>query len=1258
MAYRKFLSLLLSIMMLLAFPFSSALADAENDPTGSTDSGTIPDLAASSVYDGQGRSCDLPEGLTINLPPEFSEPMWFGMAAEDSEFTSQYGLEPVKQAYEEQGLALWGDAPAVGQDNGQLFFIGVNIGDAPSDISESTFLSTIARYDAPEEGPEFLEILGQGLVRVGDIDVYKTYASMGVCFVENGETHARYTLRIYKYSMITESGKLFEIEIQVYSDPQNLGEAIPFTDEDLAHLDYLESYIIGSIQLEGKTVSIDAAPFALGGTEIITSVDRGDGRSFALPEGLTLMLPPEFEQPLWIGMSEDASDLTREYGLEPIMQMYEENGVILQCNAPPVGADDGQVFYVLASVKDAPSDASESTFISLFQKMLEPENEGSSQEIVEKGVIHVGDIDIYKLCSNISIDYESEEGHFKYKIRTCEYYFVTESGKLFSIELSIYTDPFNKGDAIPFTEEDLAHLDYLESYIIGSVQYDGKTVSIDAEPYPMTQNGSSGQEGGNTPSDTTNTNTTPSNSGSSSSSRNFFKSFTGFSFPLWILAAALVAVLIAGAKVSRRREWQEEPFSLDSSKAIQGFAAVCIILHHLSQDLLKEAGPFEFLSGCGVLFVGIFFFFSGYGLYTSLKTKKDYLKGFLKKRFITILIPFYMCIAVFTIASCICGTKYKALDLLKVLSGWSLINNHMWYIVEIAILYLAFFLIYKLIRNRTAATVVMSVFVLAMMGGSLYLCHGKDMSCAYWFMGEWWYNASLLFIVGILVSKHQDGLRKIARKAYVVLLPLFGILTAVFGWITKRFLEKYSYWSEIPGKDPRYLDKLRCLSVQVPFILCFVLFVLLVMMKVRFGNPVLKFLGAISLELYLIHNLFLKGLRDGTIFRVSSPSMYILLTILMAIGAATIISGVDKYLIGLLNGKKAQNGSADGQKDTALAQDSASAQANSAFATTGIASSRNHAIDLMRLVMAFLVVTIHYPFAGKAGNVFITFGKTAVPFFLVVCGYMLYRDSIKETMTRLVKQTRRILIFFLASNLFYAAAVALYDKVVEGKVNMRPYFTSKAMKDFLLYNFSPFSEHLWYLGSLLYALVILIVLNKLRFLKPALYLGPVLIAAYVVLSHMGVGEPYQLRNAILVGLGYTMTGMLIRRYEKKILSLKALPAILGILAIGASVAAIFELNTYKKGVAVPFVGCEILTITIVLLCLRFPNFGEGTYAEKLGRTCSLPIYIMHIFTLMVFDMTKNTAFFGKYGAVTIFVVTAVAAALYENIKDAVIKSKA
>ncbi|MBO4928446.1 MAG: acyltransferase [Clostridiales bacterium] len=986
----------------------------------------------------------------------------------------------------------------------------------------------------------------------------------------------------------------------------------------------------------------------------VTSVDRGDGLSFDLPEGLTITVPPEFEEPLWVGMSADDSALTASYGLDMVTEMYEEEHLSFQCDALPVGTDDGQFFFAMVHEKDAPSDMNESAFLStVSENIISDEKDLEGMEILGSGLMHVGDIDFYKTCTDFALDFNYEV-HARYKARVNKYSFVTESGKLFEIEIQLLSDPRNPDEAVPFTEEDLAHLDYLESYIIGGLQYEGKTVSIDAEAYPTPQSGDNGQEGGTAPSDTTNTNTTPSNQGSSSSSRNFFKSFTEFSFPLWILAAALVAVLIAGARVSKRHEWQEEPFSLDSSKAIQGLSAVCIILHHLSQDLLKEAGPFEFLSGCGVLFVGIFFFFSGYGLYTSLKTKKDYLKGFLKKRFITILIPFYMCIAVFTIASCICGTKYKPLELLGVLSGWSLINNHMWYIVEIAILYLAFFIIYKLIKNRTAATSVMALFALLMMGGSLYLCHGKDFSCAYWFMGEWWYNSSILFIVGILVSKHQDVLRKIARKGYVVLLPLFAILTAVFGKITSRFLEKYSYWSEIPGQDPRYLDKLRCLSVQVPFILCFVLFVLLVMMKVRFGNPVLKFLGAISLELYLIHNLFLQGLSNGTIFKVRSPSMYILLTILMSIGAATIISGTDKYLIGLLNGKRKAQKEQQIQKEQGAAVETKEQKEPIALKNL---SSRNHSIDLMRIIMAFLVVAIHWPFAGSAGSVFITFGKTAVPFFLVVCGYMLYRDDPREMKTRLLKQLKRILIFFLASNVFYAAATALYDKKMNGKVDMRPYFTAKAMKDFLLYNFSPFSEHLWYLGSLLYALVILFILTKLRFIKPAIFLGPVLIAAYVVLSHMGVGEAYQLRNAILVGLAYTMTGMLIRRYEKKILNLKILPIILGVLAVGASIAAIIELRTYKQGTGVPFVGCEILTIVIVLLCLRFPNIAAGTYAEKLGRTCSLPIYIMHIFTMMVFLMTHNDAFFGKYGAVTIFVVTAVGVALYENIKGTVIRTK-
>ena len=714
--------------------------------------------------------------------------------------------------------------------------------------------------------------------------------------------------------------------------------------------------------------------------------------------------------------------------------------------------------------------------------------------------------------------------------------------------------------------------------------------------------------------------------------QSFYRAFISFDFPLIIIFPLLVLLLLVGVKVSKRKEWQDDPFSLETSKAVQGFAAIAIILHHLSQELAEKAGVLGDFEDLGVLFVGIFFFFSGYGLYTCLKTKENYLKGFLKKRLTAVLVPFCTCNSLFVFAICVEGAKLSPLEALAVLSGWSLINSHMWYIVEIAILYLAFFAIYRLIKNRTSATVVMGIFTALMIAGSLLLKHGDDYSCSYWFMGEWWYNASFLFVVGIIFSKHADGLTKFARKAYRVLIPVLVILTAVLRVQTSYMLGMYSYWSEIPGEYNGYLDKVRCLGFQLPWIFVFVCLVLLILMKVRFGNRVLKFLGAISLELYLTHNLFLQGLHSS-LARIPSAGMYVVLTILFSVGLATVLHGFDKHIIALINGRER------------------------ASAIPGESRSRIHSIDVMRIVMAFLVVAIHIPFPGKAGQVFITYGKTAVPFFFMVCGYFLFREDSGEMMSRLIKQAKRMLIMFIASNVFYGAFFALYERIKEGSLNsFRECFTGKAIADFLLYNLSPFSEHLWFLGSLLYALVIKIVLNKLGVLKHAMFAGPALIAAYVVLSHLGIGEGYQLRNAILVGLAYTMTGMLIRRYEEKILSIKILAPALWISLAVCGTTAIFELNGYKQGVAVPFVSCEVLTVVIVLLCLKYPNFFACTHAENLGRGCALPIYIMHIAVLyaLILFMPENVGFISNYGAITVFAATTAIASLYYKIKSVII----
>lgn len=966
---------------------------------------------------------------------------------------------------------------------------------------------------------------------------------------------------------------------------------------------------------------------------------QGDGaqdnaNTFTTVSGITLTLPPEYEHVIWPGIAEDDPNL-KELGIDKdtVTEMYTKGGVEIQS-----GNSKYPIFFIVFE-KDVPNDINREYLDNVFPMF--PDAFGTT-EIFGYGVEEINGIPFYRIAHQSSAET---------RIRLNQYNIMTGSGRMHQINIMLLGDyGITSSEPEPFTDEECARMNEVTECIISSIKLSDELAADviypeDAEPFKMVigdytpsaevEGGTVTAPAGQTDSNTDTASRTGTEESVSSKAPTFFKFFTSINIPTYVILIVLALILFLGSSLSKRREWQEEPLSLDKAKAVQGFAAVAIILHHLAQELAGNAGAIGFFNELGVLFVGIFFFFSGYGLYTSLSTKENYLKGFLKKRFVTILIPFYLCIIVFTVAAAISGTQFNPIQLLCVLSGWSLINANMWYIVEIVILYIAFYVIYKLIKNRTAATVVMTIFVAAMITGSFLLAHGKDMSCSFWFQGEWWYNSTLLFVIGIIFSKHSDLIRRIARKGYAILLPVSAILVAVFAWLTNYALSHYSYWSEIPGGDPAYMDKLCCLSVQLPFVIFFVCFVLLVMMKVRFGNPVLKFLGSISLELYLIHNLILNGLHNGTMFRVKDPGMYCILTILISVALATVISGVDKYLIALITGKK------KAVADPALKTD-----------------SHIHSIDVMRIVMAFFVIAIHFPFDGKAGEVFFTYGKTAVPFFLVVCGYFLYRDDTKEMMKRLLKQTKRIFIFFIASNAFYALFYAIYLKVTEGSfAGMKDTVSSEALIKFLLYNFSPYSEHLWYLGSLLYALLIMLLLNKLKALKVAMFAAPLLVAAYVVLSHLGIGESYQLRNAVLVGLGYTMMGMLIRRFGKKILDLKFTAPVLWILFIACCAGAVIELNGYKQGTAVPFVSCEILVYLLMLLCLKYPDFGKDTFAEWLGRECSLPVYILHIAVGYLIYITGNDGFFGKFDALVIFITTTVIAALYKNIKKAITSAK-
>lgn len=363
----------------------------------------------------------------------------------------------------------------------------------------------------------------------------------------------------------------------------------------------------------------------------------------------------------------------------------------------------------------------------------------------------------------------------------------------------------------------------------------------------------------------------------------------------FIFYSAFAVILLLGAQMAGKGRWRETSLSLQSSKGLLGFCAAGIMLHHMSQTIFfagEDTGILYFMVDIGVCFVGMFFFFSGYGLYSSLRDKPDYLKGFLRRRLPAVLIPFYMCNFVFILGSYLCGFEFHKGELWKYLTGVILMNSQMWYIVEIFILYLLFYVVFRLVRNRNAACILYGVCVFAMMFLSLLLGHDNTTPTqGLWFHGEWWYNATALIWVGILFARWEKQILGIVRKYYVMVLFVMVCLTAFFYRRTMYMLQHTGYWYEWEGYAG-YREKLQTLGIQGLFVFFVVMTVIVILQKIEFGNKIMRFLGSIALELYLIHNLFILYLP------IRNRVFFIMGVYAASIVTAWILHFIDQKLIG------------------------------------------------------------------------------------------------------------------------------------------------------------------------------------------------------------------------------------------------------------------------------------------------------------------------------------------------------------------------
>ena len=330
---------------------------------------------------------------------------------------------------------------------------------------------------------------------------------------------------------------------------------------------------------------------------------------------------------------------------------------------------------------------------------------------------------------------------------------------------------------------------------------------------------------------------------------------------MYLFYFLLALVLFFGAKSTGRGQWNEEYTSLKQTKILQGITALGIALHHMAQKTCAPWHPTAFtvhgldvFVPVGYLFVAVFLFCSGLGLYKSFKTKPDYLKGFFRRRILPIIIAFYLSEFIYTGIRLIMGERMNLITILWYLSGLHMANFNAWYAVVIVFFYLAFGAAFRFCRHEGTAIFWIFVFTLAYTVLGAFIDHQND----WWMRGEWWYNSIFLFPLGLLFGKFEKQVTRFLRKGYWfwLLLSFAGIflLFQQSEWLNNTV---WGYYGEY-GDRLKVQHRLMSAGGQWVVSLFYVAFCFLLMMKVRLGNKVLAWLGGVTLEFYLMHGVFVE----------------------------------------------------------------------------------------------------------------------------------------------------------------------------------------------------------------------------------------------------------------------------------------------------------------------------------------------------------------------------------------------------------------
>lgn len=298
---------------------------------------------------------------------------------------------------------------------------------------------------------------------------------------------------------------------------------------------------------------------------------------------------------------------------------------------------------------------------------------------------------------------------------------------------------------------------------------------------------------------------------------------------LMMLILSLCFVLVKGDKIRELKN-----FDLNNTLPLRGLLAVLIVCHHLGQ---KSAGYIPYLSsffvGIGMPIVAVFFMISGYGLFVSYRRKgSGYLKGFLGKRYSKIL-PVFIALTVLAVLLWFASGRSWENQISGYVRGETPLP-YSWFIYAIIFVYAAFYASAMIGKNLMNTGLILTGFIFVYIFIMRFILG----------FGSWWYYTILCTSLGYYIGYFEGQVDLLFNKNKVLFFG--GAVAALF--LTFCAMCKLAF--------------IRAgLTVLWLMVLAFSVYLIVRSLGMGRWKPLLL-LGDISLEIYLVHGIFVTGLTN------------------------------------------------------------------------------------------------------------------------------------------------------------------------------------------------------------------------------------------------------------------------------------------------------------------------------------------------------------------------------------------------------------